>query len=143
MARFAKSLYNIINKEKYIGKKIPICRSSWESAVCLFFDNHPGVISWASEPFQIQYKDPLTNKTRNYIPDFFVIYQDKDDVKHAEVIEVKPSSQTGQRKTKSLVEQAMIVKNQAKWSSAMSWCAKQGYTFRLLTEQNIFSKGKK
>jgi hypothetical protein len=142
MSRFSKSLYNVINKEKYIGKKTPICRSSWETKMCMFFDHHPSVMQWASEPIMIRYHDPLTNKLRNYIPDFFVNYKDKNGVNHAEIVEVKPSSQSGLKATKSRTDKAQVIKNMAKWSAAQAYCAKNGLVFRVVTENEIF-KGTK
>jgi len=39
--------YEVKNKEKYIGSKNPLYRSSWESRLCFFFfDNNPKVLRW-------------------------------------------------------------------------------------------------
>jgi hypothetical protein len=140
MNRFHKSLYEIKHKEKYIGRTMPICRSSWERTMCIFFDNHPSVLYWASESISIPYYDPLTGKQKRYFPDFFIIYVDAALSKHAELIEVKPSTQTGQKKTKSKVNQAQILRNHAKWASALSYCAKNNISFRIVTELEMFGK---
>ena len=141
MAKFQKSLYVVKNKEKYIGRKTPICRSSWERTFCLFLDNHSSVLQWASESVRIPYRDPLTNKQKGYFPDFFMVYVDANGTKHAEIIEVKPINQTGQKKTKSALNNAQIIKNHAKWQAALAYCAKNGLQFRLITEDQLF-KGK-
>jgi hypothetical protein len=141
--KYHKSIYIPKNKEKYIGKKAVCCRSSWESTFCMFLDNHPSVLQWASESIAIPYMDPLTGKKKNYYPDFFMIFIDAQGVKHAEIIEIKPSTQTGQKKTKSKVNQAQILKNHAKWDACLAYCAHNGCKFRLLTENEIFGmKGK-
>jgi hypothetical protein len=144
MSKFAKGLYNIKNKEKYIGQHAPIFRSSWESSFMAFLDNHPSVLQWASEPFAIPYKDPLTGKNKRYFPDFLMIYLDSSGIKHGEIIEIKPSSQTGQTKTKSKINQAQIIRNQSKWAYALQYCEKNGLKFRLITELELFRNvGKK
>jgi hypothetical protein len=141
--KFHRSMYLVKNKAKYIGRRAPICRSSWESTFCMFLDMHPSVLQWASEAIAIPYRDPLTNKEKRYFPDFFMVYVDTTGKKHAELIEIKPSTQTGQKKTKSKLNQAQIIKNHAKWSAALQYCAKNGIQFRLLTENEIFKAGKK
>jgi hypothetical protein len=139
--KFQKSLYMVKNKEKYVGRRNPICRSSWERTFCIFLDLHPSVLQWASESIRIPYRDPLTNKQKGYFPDFFMVYVDAAGEKHAEIIEVKPKNQTGEKKTKSAVNNAQIIKNHAKWQSALAYCAKNGLQFRLITEDILF-KGK-
>jgi hypothetical protein len=141
--RFQKSLYVVKNKQKYVGRKSPICRSSWERTFCLFLDNHPSVLQWASEAIRIPYRDPLTGKLKGYFPDFFMVYIDADGTKHAEVVEIKPSTQTGQKKTKSAVNNAQIIKNHAKWHAALQYCEMNGLQFRLITEGELFKKGTK
>lgn len=138
--KFQKSLYEVINKTKYIGAKIPTCRSSWERNMCMFFDHHPSILQWSSEPFAISYLDPLTQKKKSYWPDFLVIYQDANGIKWGEIVEVKPASQTGQMKTKSAVNKAQIIKNHAKWGAAIKYAEQNGLKFRILTENEIFGK---
>jgi len=143
MAKFHKGFYTVKNKEKYIGKRIPIYRSSWERTFFLFCDNHPSILQWASESIIIRYKDPLSGKSKNYIPDVFIIFIDAAGIKHAELIEIKPSSQTGQRKTKSAINNAQIIKNHAKWAAALAYCEMNGIQFRIITEENLWHKGTK
>jgi hypothetical protein len=145
VSKFAKGLYEVKNKEKYIGQHSPTYRSSWENSFMLFLDNHTSVLQWASEPISIGYRDPLSGKTKRYFPDFLMIYLDAQGNKHAEIIEIKPSTQTGQKKTKSAVNNAQILKNQAKWSACMAYCEKNGLQFRILTEIELFglTKGKR
>ena len=78
MARkFAQGKFTLRHPEKYAGKKEPTYRSGWEFTFMQFCDNHPNVIQWASESISIPYKNPLTGKNTIYVPDFFMVYQDK------------------------------------------------------------------
>jgi hypothetical protein len=141
MARFARGTYAPANPEKYTGKRLPVYRSSWERLFMQFCDNHPSVIQWASESVQIPYLHPLTGKTTRYIPDFVIVYQDKHGNRKAELIEIKPSSQTLKEAAgRSLNNHAAIAVNMAKWKAAAAWCQKMGLTFRVLNEGDLFRK---
>jgi hypothetical protein len=139
MAKYASGFYSPLHPEKYIGKGLPRYRSSWEMIFCRFCDNHPGILSWASESIRIPYRNPLTGKNTNYVPDFFIIYQDIHGKNHAELIEVKPSKQSNLSEAKSARDRASIALNYAKWSSAQAWCKSKGITFRIVTEKNLFA----
>jgi hypothetical protein len=143
--KFAQGPYTLKNPEKYVGSKIPFCRSSWETTFCMFCDNNPAVESWASEPLKIPYRDPLTGKQTVYVPDFLVTYIDKNNRKHIEMIEIKPANQMMiEQVGKNPYNQAQYIKNMAKWSAASSWCRNQGIKFRVINEHDIFSNtGKK
>jgi hypothetical protein len=144
MPKFAQGRFDMKNPDKYVGKKTPLARSSWEFVFMRMLDEHPGVQSWASESIQIPYRDPLTGKPTIYVPDFFIVYVDKDKNKHAEVVEVKPSSHTFiEAVGKSKYNQAQYVKNMAKWEAAGKWCKQQGVRFRVITENDIFNQGGK
>ena len=140
MSRFLRGLYSVKNKEKYVGVRAPIYRSSWEHTFMMFLDNHPGVTQWASESIAIPYRDPLTGKQKRYFPDFFVVFIDVNGQKSAELVEIKPSNQTGEKKTKSAINNAQIIKNHAKWEAALTYCAKNGLKFRLITENQLWHK---
>jgi hypothetical protein len=140
--KFAQGRFEMKNPAKYVGKKMPLARSSWEFVFMRMLDEHPGVQSWASESIQIPYRDPLTGKSTIYVPDFFVVYVDKNQSKHAEVVEVKPLSQTKLESVgKSRYNQEQYVKNLAKWEAAGAWCKQQGIKFRILSENDLFHQG--
>jgi hypothetical protein len=140
--KFAQGRFEMKNPEKYIGKKIPLARSSWEFVFMRMLDEHQGVEKWASESIQIPYRDPFTGKYTIYVPDFFIVYNDKAGGKHAEVVEVKPESQTILEKVgKSRYNQEQYVKNMAKWEAAGAWCKQQGLKFRVVNEGDIFHQG--
>jgi hypothetical protein len=107
-------------------------------------DEHPSVEKWASESIQIPYRDPLTGKSTIYVPDFFINYVDKNGKKHAEVVEIKPLSQTKLENVgKSQYNQQQYVKNMAKWEAAQAWCKQKGVRFRIVNEGDIFHQGGK
>ena len=142
--KFSKGGFSLKNPEKYVGTKMPIYRSSWEMSVMLFCDNNPSVQQWSSESVKIPYRDPLTGKQTVYVPDFLVVYLDKNQKRHAELWEIKPANQTLIEKVgKNPYNQAQFVKNQAKWAAASAWCQKQGIKFRILNEGDIFHNPKK
>jgi len=144
MRNTAKGSYKVENPEKYVGAGLPYYRSSWELAFMRFCDHNPSVHQWASESVKIPYKDPLTNKNTVYVPDFFLIYVDKDYKKHAELIEIKPANQTLIEKVgKNPYNQAQYVKNMVKWQAANEWCKRHGCKFRVINEGDIFHSGKK
>jgi hypothetical protein len=144
MGKFAQGRFEMKNPEKYVGKKTPLARSSWEFVFMRMLDEHPGVVNWASESIQIPYRDPLTGRQTIYVPDFFVVYNDKNGKKHAEVVEVKPSNHTLREAVgKSQYNQQQYVKNMAKWEAANAWCKQQGVKFRVVSENDIFHQGSK
>ena len=144
MTKFAQGKFNLKNPEKYIGKRTPTYRSSWEWAVMNMCDSNPAIAKWASEAVKIPYRCPLTGKQTIYVPDFFVNYVDKNGRQHAEVWEVKPASQAiKERVGRNPMNQAAYVKNMAKWEAARAWCSQQGILFRVISENDIFHKGKR
>ncbi len=144
MPKFAQGRFEMKNPDKYVGTKTPLARSSWEFVFMRTLDEHAGVEKWASESIQIPYRDPLTGKHTIYVPDFFVVYVDKNGTKHAEVVEVKPLSQTQLESVgKSQYNQQQYVKNMAKWEAATAWCKQKGIKFRVVNEGDIFHQGGK
>ena len=137
--KWQNGLYQPQNPAKYIGKGIPRYRSGWELAVFRMCDNHPAILGWGSETHRIPYKNPLTGKATNYIPDLLIVYKDKTGKNHAEMVEIKPSSQT-LGEAKSQQDKAMAIVNHAKWEAARAWCKSKGIGFRVITENEIFNK---
>ena len=138
MSKYAQGKYQIKNPEKYVGRKQPTYRSSWEFTFCAFCDNNPAVIQWASEPFMIPYRNPLTGKNTIYVPDFMMVYMDKNQQRHAEVVEVKPLKETTMEAAKSVRDKAAVALNIAKWTAAKAFCAAHGLKFRIVTEHDIY-----
>ena len=144
LGNYAKGKFNMRNPDKYVGKKQPTYRSSWELTFMDFCDNNPGIKKWSSETISVPYFNPLKNRKAMYVPDFFIMYEDAQGKMHAEVIEIKPTKETSLKAAgKSVYNQAMAVMNQCKWQAADKWCQDQGFKFRILTENDIFHNPKK
>jgi hypothetical protein len=144
MAAYATGKFTPKNPDKYIGKNKPRYRSSWELVFMNFCDNNKNIIKWASESIHVPYRNPLTGKQTIYVPDFFVLYEDKFGNKKAEVIEIKPKKQSLiESKVSSARDRAAVVLNHAKWKAANEFCKRSGLTFRVINEDQIFYNGKK
>jgi len=147
MGNWAQGVYEVKNPQKYVGKHKPRYRSGWELRVMMFLDENTHITHWASEAISIPYRNPLTGKPSMYVPDFFVVYENKFHQIRAEIIEVKPKSQTSLKEAKSRQDQAHAIVNQAKFMAAMAYCKQHGYVFRVISEDSIFmntkSNGKK
>ncbi len=144
MRNTAKGRFVPKNPEKYVGGHDPIYRSSWEHTFMLFCDNNPAVEQWASEAVKIPYRDPLTGKNTVYVPDFLIVYTDKNLKRHAELIEIKPNNQAIREAVgKNPHNQAQYIKNPAKWEAAQAWCKGRGIKFRVVSERDIFHNGSK
>jgi len=144
MGKWAQGPYTVKNTQKYVGKGVPRYRSGWELAFMQFCDNNPSVLQWASESLVIKYRHPLTGKITNYIPDFFVLYENKFGQKKAELVEIKPKKQSIiESKKASARDRAVVAVNHAKWAAANAYCKAQGLTFRVITEDDLFYNGRK
>jgi len=144
MGNWAKGKYKLKNPGKYIGKHQPTYRSGWELTFMTFCDNNKSVIAWASESMAIPYKNPLTGKPSMYVPDFFVMYEDKNGVQKAEVVEIKPKKQSLiESRVASAKDRIVVAINHAKWTAATAYCKQQGLTFRVITEDDLFYKSRR
>ena len=144
MASYAQGIYEVKNPDKYVGNTKPRYRSGWEFTFMTFCDNNSNVIKWASEAMRIPYKHPLTGKQTIYVPDFFIIYQNKHGMRMAEVVEIKPKKQSLiESKVASARDRAVVAVNHAKWQAANAYCKAQGLTFRVITEDDLFYNGRK
>ena len=143
MSRWANGIYALTNPDKYVGKGQPRYRSGWEHAFFRFCDNNNFVLQWASESIAIPYRNPLTGKMSQYIPDILMTYKTKDNKVKAELIEIKPKKQSVIESKMSSKERAIVAINYAKWDAATKWCQRQGLTFRVITEDDMFHNGKK
>ena len=144
MAKWAQGIYTPKNPEKYIGKHKPHYRSGWELSFMLFCDSNSSVLYWASEAIKVPYRNPFTGKPSTYVPDFFVVYENKFGKQIAEVVEIKPKKQSLiESRVASAKDRATVALNHAKWQAAMAYCKSQGFTFRVLTEDDLFYNGRK
>ena len=66
---FKKGIYRPIYKQKFLGKKFPQYRSSWELHFFKWCDYNPNVLEWTSEGIIVPYVSPLDTKTHRYFVD--------------------------------------------------------------------------
>jgi hypothetical protein len=141
MTKFAQGIYKIMNPQKYVGTKAPRYRSSWEFTFMKFCDENNHVLQWASESVSIPYRHPLTGKQTIYIPDFLITYQGSNGRTIGELIEIKPRKQSVIEGKMSERDRAIVAINYAKWDSATKWARRQGLTFRVINEDQIYKNG--
>lgn len=145
---FKKGLYRPQKPKKYIGRKHPEYRSSWELHFYQWADRNPYVLEWAAEAVVVPYVSPLDNKIHRYYVDIILVLKErKGNVKY--IVEIKPYKQTlppkpsKRKKQETLLhEQATYQVNQAKWEAASKWAKDNGYKFMVITEKELFP-GKK
>ena len=142
MSRWAQGNYVIINREKYAGNGTPRYRSGWELSFMKFCDTNDHVLQWASESIAIPYRHPITGKMTQYIPDFLITYRNRDNTMRAELIEIKPKSQSVIESKMNSRDRAVVAINYAKWDAATRWARKNGLTFRAITENDMFHNGR-
>jgi hypothetical protein len=144
MGKWAQGIYTPKHPEKYIGNHKPRYRSSWELSFMTFADTNKNILYWASESIRIPYKHPLTGKPTIYVPDFFVVYENKYGKNIAEVVEIKPKKQSLiESKIASAKDRLVVAINHAKWQAAAQYCKTQGFGFRVITEDDLFYQGRK
>ena len=142
MSRWAQGNYVIINREKYAGNGTPRYRSGWELSFMKFCDTNDHVLQWASESIAIPYRHPITGKVAQYIPDFLITYRNRDNTMRAELIEIKPKSQSVIESKMNSRDRAVVAINYSKWAAAQKWCNQHGLTFRVINETQMFANGK-
>ena len=112
--RFKQGKYESIKTGKTLSY-----RSGLEETVYKILDQHEDVVSFYSEPFNIDYIHK--GQVHKYIPDLIVCFVDG----HKELWEVKPSNQTD------------LEMNKNKWYAAKEACKIRGWGFEVYTEQKI------
>ena len=142
MSRWAQGQYVVQNPAKYVGKGTPRFRSGWEHSFMRFCDNNDHILQWASESIAIPYRHPLTGKMSQYIPDFLITYRNRDNTVQAELIEIKPKKQSVVESKMSSRDRAVVAINYAKWDAATKWARRNGMTFRVITENDMFANGR-
>lgn len=138
MAQYNQGAFEPRNPEKYTGTYPITYRSAWELTFMNLCDVHPNILNWASESIRIPYQHPLTTRWHQYIPDFYVVYMDKNGDVHGEVIEIKPLCQSLDEAVRNKRDAAALAINKAKWASAHVWCRQQGLKFRIMTEAQLY-----
>ena len=131
------------NMKKYIGRHLPIIRSSWERTFAQWLDMNPKIVAWSSESIVIKYFNPVKNRIARYYPDFFIQLENGKQY----IIEIKPFKEThppyrkGKKSKKTMLYESKTWSvNQAKWKAAMKWCSKMQMEFKIMTEKELFGK---
>lgn len=145
MPNYHQGIYEVKNKDKYLGTKNPRYLSSYELAFFKFADAHSSVLEWGSEIVIVPYYNPVKQRKSRYYVDIFIKYQNKDNEIISELIEIKPSSDLkkpkagkGRKRSSVLYEQATFNTNIAKWQAAEKYAEARGWRFRIVTEKDIF-----
>jgi len=125
--------------EKYVGTYPIYFRSSWEFKLMQMLDTHSNIVNWASESIRIPYINPFTNKYSIYVPDFLIVYEDKNGARKAEIVEIKPLKETMLSEAKGARDKAAVALNSFKWKAATEWAKQHGLTFRVMNETHIFN----
>jgi hypothetical protein len=71
------------------------------------------------------------------------MYRNKDNTIKAELIEIKPKKQSVIESKMSSRDRAVVAVNYAKWDAATRWARRNGMTFRVITEADMFHMGAK
>jgi len=131
-------LEDYLKPNKYYGEYPIIFRSKLEFKYMISLENNPNVEKWSSEKIIIPYVLPekidgkVVFKKHRYFTDFMVHMKSGKIY----IIEIKPSSQSP--RCKSLIKtNPEIRKNAYKWSEAIKFCEKNGWIFKVITEQYI------
>lgn len=109
-------------------------------------DDNPNVVGWSNEEIVIPYLSPVDNKWHRYFPDFLVKIRNKEGNVDCMILEVKPASQSAPPQKRSKVTKSYIREvvtwgvNEAKWNAAVEYCKDRKWTFKVITENEIFKK---
>jgi hypothetical protein len=131
--------------EKYVGNPTSIIyRSLWELKFLKYCDTNENILEYASEELAIPYISPVDGKIHKYFPDVYIKVKEPDGSIKKYLIEIKPYKQTiappkPKRQTKGYIYEVYeYAKNQSKWEAAREYCKDRGWTFRILTENEIY-----
>ena len=132
------------NTQKYVGNPTNIIyRSLWERKFMIYCDTNENVLEWGSEEIAIPYRSPVDGKIHRYFPDAYIKVKEPDGSIKKYLIEIKPHKQTmppkkPQRQTKGYIYEAYeYAKNQSKWEAATEYCKDRGWTFKILSENEL------
>lgn len=141
--KYVQGIFKPVHSEKYKGHDLPRYLSSWELKLFRWCDMNPNIVEWGSESVIVPYTHPVDHKTHNYIVDAVIKLKTPQGVKKY-LVEVKPKKQTqvpqnapGKHQKTLLHEQLTYIVNQAKWLAAEKWAKSRGYTFVVITEQEL------
>jgi hypothetical protein len=133
--------------QKYLGDPTNIIyRSLWELKFLKYCDTNVNILEYASEELAIPYRSPVDGKIHKYFPDVYIKVKEPDGSIKKYLIEIKPHKQTmppakPKRQTKGYIYEAYeYAKNQSKWEAAIDYCKDRGWTFKVITEKELYGK---
>ena len=139
-----KGKFRPLNPSKYKGDPSNIVyRSRWELVYMSRLDKDPSVIEWGSEEHIIPYRSPIDNRIHRYFVDFYVKKKFSDGTTRVALIEIKPKAQTKPPKVQTKATKRYVNEvqtwgvNSAKWKAAETFCKDRGWTFEILTENEL------
>lgn len=147
--QFNQGYFKPTAPDKYINiREQIIYRSSYELIFCKICDTNAKIIKWQSEPFNVEYFDPITKKKRQYYPDYLIVTEDAKGINKI-VIEIKPltfltkpnypAKVNAQSLKNYNFRMRIFVTNMAKFKAAKVYCEARGMTYSFLTDQ-FFNK---
>jgi hypothetical protein len=150
-SKFRQGYYKPENLEKYTGDPTKIIyRSSWEYKFCRYCDLTPEIIKWSSEPFPIQYFDPIQQKQRSYFVDFYIRVKTRDEKEKDYLVEVKPKAKLrppileAKKTLKNVKEYNYLmeefINNKAKKDAAEEFAKKINYKYMIVTEEFLWKQ---
>jgi hypothetical protein len=147
-AGWKSGIYQVINKEKYMGLNMPVYKSSFEQRMMHYLDNNSKVKKWGYETVKIPYTFSLDKRTHNYYTDFYTEIEDNTGNIQKYILEIKPSSSlvppvkpknpTGKAMKNYLYNLTEYMKNKSKWQAAQYFCESHNMKFQVITEKQIF-----
>jgi hypothetical protein len=139
-----KGKYQPSYPEKYKGDPPNIIyRSLWERKFMKYCDLNENILEWGSEEIALPYRSPIDRRIHRYFPDFYIKVKESNNVIKKYLIEIKPKRQTippqnPGRQTKTYIREAYeYAKNQSKWAAAKEFCADRGWSFKIITEDEL------
>lgn len=140
---YKQGTYKPVNREKYIGRRSPEYRSSWELKFFQWCDRNVNILEWASESTIVPYKSPIDKRMHRYFVDGTIALREGDSIKRY-LVEIKPFKQTqppvsSSKKKKSTIiyENVTYAVNTAKWKAAKTYAEKRNMEFIILTENEL------
>jgi hypothetical protein len=139
------------NPEKYEGDPSAIIyRSSWELKFLTYCDNHESIIKYAAEKVGVPYINPILKKESTYWIDCWMLTKSPDGTLTRWLIEIKPNKYlTPPEAPNRLTEKATLnyahhakayIINNAKFTAAKAYAAKNNMRFGIITENFLFNK---
>ena len=143
-SKYKQGTYRPRNPDKFIGSTATY-RSGLELKFFRFCDYNPNIVKWSSESVVVPYISPIDGKVHRYFVDNYVVIKEGNILKKY-LVEIKPYKQTmpppkPKRQTKGYIYEAYeYAKNQSKWEAAREYCKDRGWTFKILTENELYGK---